>query len=41
VKDSLVVDFVAHDDPTAAKRLGLTNPYAVAEHDFTLVCRAD
>jgi catechol 1,2-dioxygenase len=41
VKDSLIVDFVAHDDPTAAKRLGLTNPYAVAEHDFTLVCRAD
>jgi protocatechuate 3,4-dioxygenase beta subunit len=41
VKDSLIVDFVAHDDPTAAKRLWLTNPYAVAEHDFTLVCRAD
>jgi catechol 1,2-dioxygenase len=37
VKDSLVVDFVSHDDPAAAKRLGLGNPFYTAEHDFTLV----
>jgi catechol 1,2-dioxygenase len=41
VKDSLIVDFVAHDDPKEAKRLGLGNPYSVARHDFTLVCGAD
>jgi catechol 1,2-dioxygenase len=39
VKDSLIVDFVPHDDPAEAKRLGLGNPFATAEHDFTLVRR--
>ena len=39
VKDSLVVDFVRHDDAAEAKRLGLGNPYYTAEHDFTLVRR--
>ena len=39
VKDSLVVDFVRHDDAAEAKRLGLSNPYYTAEHDFTLVGR--
>jgi hydroxyquinol 1,2-dioxygenase len=36
VKDSLVVDFVRHDDPAEAKRLGLGNPYYTVEHDFVL-----
>jgi catechol 1,2-dioxygenase len=36
VKDSLVVDFVRHDDPAAATRLGLANPFYTAEHDFIL-----
>jgi catechol 1,2-dioxygenase len=36
VKDSLVVDFVRHDDPAAAARLGLGNPFYTAEHDFIL-----
>jgi protocatechuate 3,4-dioxygenase beta subunit len=39
VKDSLVVPFVLHDDPAEAKRLGLPNPFFMAEHDFTLVRR--
>lgn len=39
VKDSLIVDFVRHDDPAEAKRLRLGNPYCTAEHDFTLVRR--
>jgi len=39
VKHSLIVDFVAHDDPIEAKRLRLGNPYCVAQHDFTLVGR--
>jgi catechol 1,2-dioxygenase len=37
VKDSLIVDFVPHDDSAEAKRLGLGNPYSTAEHDFVLV----
>jgi catechol 1,2-dioxygenase len=37
VKDSLVVDFVAHDNPDQAKRLGMGNPFSTAEHDFILV----
>lgn len=37
VKDSLVVDFVKHDDAGEAKKLGLGNPYYTAEHDFALV----
>jgi catechol 1,2-dioxygenase len=36
VKDSLIVDFVRHDDPAEAARLGLANPYYTAEHDFVL-----
>jgi hypothetical protein len=36
VKDSLIVDFVRHDDPAEAARLGLGNPYYTAEHDFVL-----
>jgi protocatechuate 3,4-dioxygenase beta subunit len=39
VKDSLVVDFVRHDDAAEARRLGLGNPYYTAEQDFTLVRR--
>ncbi len=37
VKDSLVVDFVKHDDAVESKKLGLGNPYYTAEHDFALV----
>jgi catechol 1,2-dioxygenase len=37
VRDSLIVDFVPTDDPTAAARLGLANPYHAASHDFVLV----
>ena len=40
VKDSLIVDFVAHDDPSVAKRLGLGNPYSTAAHNFILVPKA-
>ena len=36
VKDSLVVDFVRHDDPAEAARLGLANPFYTAEHDLIL-----
>jgi catechol 1,2-dioxygenase len=36
VKDSLVVDFVRHDDSARAKTLGLGNPFYTAEHDFVL-----
>jgi protocatechuate 3,4-dioxygenase beta subunit len=41
VKDSLVVDFVTRDDPAEAKRLGLSNPFVTADHDFILVPSAD
>ena len=37
VKDSLIVPFVGHDDPAAAARLGVHNPYFTAEYDFVLV----
>jgi catechol 1,2-dioxygenase len=40
VKDSLIVDFVAEDDPSEAKRLGLRNPFSTAAHDFILVPRS-
>jgi len=36
VKDSLIIDFVRHDDEQEAKRLGIGNPYYVAKHDFVL-----
>lgn len=36
VKDSLVVDFVQHDNPEKAAELGLANPYYTTEHDFVL-----
>ena len=36
VKDSLVVDFVRHDDPATAAELGLDNPFYTTEHDFVL-----
>jgi len=37
VKESLIVPFVRHDDPEAAERLGLGNPFFTAEYDFVLV----
>jgi protocatechuate 3,4-dioxygenase beta subunit len=37
VKESLIVPFVRHDDPSAAERLGLGNPFYTAEYDFVLV----
>jgi catechol 1,2-dioxygenase len=37
VKESLIVPFVRKDDPEAAARLGLANPYFTAEYDFVLV----
>jgi protocatechuate 3,4-dioxygenase beta subunit len=36
VKDSLIVDFVPHDDPQAAAMLGLDNPFYKVRHDFIL-----
>ena len=36
VKESLIVPFVRHDDPSAAQRLGLGNPFYTAEYDFVL-----
>ena len=40
VKDSLIIDFVHHDDPAAAEKLGLANPYFTVEHDFVLASAA-
>ena len=40
VKESLIVDFIDHDDPMEAARLGLANPFAVATFDFILQKRA-
>ena len=37
VKESLIVPFARHDDPAAAERLGLGNPFYTAEYDFVLV----
>lgn len=37
VKESLIIPFMAHDDPSAAERLGLGNPFYTAEYDFVLV----
>jgi protocatechuate 3,4-dioxygenase beta subunit len=37
VKESLIVPFVRHDDPTSAERLGLSNPFYTAAYDFVLV----
>jgi catechol 1,2-dioxygenase len=37
VKESLIVPFVHHDDPPAAERLSLRNPFYTAEYDFVLV----
>jgi protocatechuate 3,4-dioxygenase beta subunit len=36
VKESLIVPFVRHDDPSAAERLGLGNPFYTAAYDFVL-----
>ena len=37
VKDSLICDFVRHEEPTAeAAKLGITGPVSVAEFDFVL-----
>jgi protocatechuate 3,4-dioxygenase beta subunit len=37
VKDSLIIDFVRHDEPTAeAARLGIAGPHLTAEFDFRL-----
>ena len=36
VKESLIRDFVRHDDPAAAAALGVTNPYWTVETDFVL-----
>jgi catechol 1,2-dioxygenase len=36
VKESLIVPFVHHDDPPAAARLELGNPFYSAEYDFVL-----
>ena len=37
VKQSLIVDFVQHDDPDQAETLGVTNPFYTAEKNFVLV----
>ena len=37
VKESLIVPFVHHDDPSAAEGLGVGNPFYTAEYDFVLV----
>ncbi len=37
VKESLLVDFVHHDDPDRAKTLKVTSPFYTAEQDFVLV----
>ena len=37
VKESLIVPFVRHDDPSKAEQLGLGNPFYTAEYDFVLV----
>jgi catechol 1,2-dioxygenase len=36
VKDSLIVDFVLHDDAAAADKLGLGNPFYKVRHDIVL-----
>jgi protocatechuate 3,4-dioxygenase beta subunit len=36
VKDSLIRDFVRHDDTEEAARLGVTAPYLTVDQDFTL-----
>jgi hypothetical protein len=36
VKESLIRDFVRHDDPAAAAALGVANPYWTVETDFVL-----
>jgi catechol 1,2-dioxygenase len=37
VKESLIVPFVRHDEPSKAEQLGLGNPFYTAEYDFVLV----
>ena len=36
VKDSLIIDFVEHDDAAKATVLGVPNPYCTAQFDFVL-----
>jgi protocatechuate 3,4-dioxygenase beta subunit len=36
VKDSLIVDFVKHDDPAEMRARGVEKPFYVAEYDFVL-----
>jgi len=36
VKDSLIIDFVKHDDPQRARQLGVGNPFYTANQDFVL-----
>jgi len=36
VKERLIAPFVLHDDPSAAERLGVGNPFYTAEYDFVL-----
>jgi catechol 1,2-dioxygenase len=36
VKDSLIVDFVRHDDPLEMRERGLEEPFFTAEYDFVL-----
>lgn len=36
VKESLIIDFIEHDDPEAAKKAEMPNPYCTAQFDFVL-----
>ena len=36
VKDSLIIDFVEHDDPAQASKQGVGNPFFTATYDFVL-----
>ncbi len=36
VKDSLVIDFIEHDDPAEAAKQGVGNPFYTATYDFVL-----
>ena len=40
VKQSLIREFVRHDDPDRAAALGVGNPFWTVEADFTLVNRS-
>jgi protocatechuate 3,4-dioxygenase beta subunit len=36
VKESLIVDFVRHDDPSEMRERGVDKPFYVASYDFVL-----